>query len=41
LATVLVTFVTQNPILIPTVILLSSFLVPITFVVYAFGRADE
>jgi protease PrsW len=40
-ATVLVTFATQNPNLVPTVILLGSFLVPVTFVAYAFGRADE
>jgi RsiW-degrading membrane proteinase PrsW (M82 family) len=33
---VVVTFVTQNPNLVPTVILLGSFLVPITFVTYAF-----
>ncbi len=41
LATVLVTFATENSNLIPTVILLGSFLTPITFVAYAFGRADE
>ncbi|HEV7451113.1 MAG TPA: PrsW family intramembrane metalloprotease [Pseudonocardiaceae bacterium] len=41
LATVLVTFATENSNLIPTVILLGSFLVPITFVAYAFGRADQ
>lgn len=41
LATVLVTFVTENSNLIPTIILLGSFLVPITFVAYALGRADE
>jgi RsiW-degrading membrane proteinase PrsW (M82 family) len=40
-ATVLVTFATRNANLIPTIILLGSFLVPVTFVVYAFGRADE
>ncbi|MDQ3764594.1 MAG: PrsW family intramembrane metalloprotease [Actinomycetota bacterium] len=40
-ATVLVTFVTENSNLIPTIILLGSFLVPITFVAYALGRADE
>jgi RsiW-degrading membrane proteinase PrsW (M82 family) len=39
-ATVLITFVTGNVNLIPTVILLGSFLVPVTFVTYAFGRAD-
>jgi protease PrsW len=41
LATVLVTFATRNSNLIPTVILLGSFLVPVAFVAYAFGRADE
>ena len=41
LATVLVTFATKNSNLIPTLILLGSFLTPITFVTYAFGRADE
>ncbi|GAA0911774.1 hypothetical protein GCM10009557_85960 [Virgisporangium ochraceum] len=41
LATVLTTFATGNPNLVPTVILLGSFLVPVTFVVYAFGRADH
>jgi protease PrsW len=40
-AAVAVTFVTQNVNLVPTVILLGSFLVPVTFVVYAFGRADQ
>jgi RsiW-degrading membrane proteinase PrsW (M82 family) len=40
-ATVVVTFVTQNPNLVPTIILLGSFLVPVTFVAYAFGRAGE
>jgi RsiW-degrading membrane proteinase PrsW (M82 family) len=40
-ATVVVTFATENSNLIPTIILLGSFLVPITFVTYAFGRADE
>jgi protease PrsW len=39
--TVVVTFVTQNPNLVPTIILLGSFLVPVTFVAYAFGRAGE
>jgi RsiW-degrading membrane proteinase PrsW (M82 family) len=39
-ATVLVTFVTQNSNLIPTIILLGSFLVPVTFVTYAFNYAD-
>jgi RsiW-degrading membrane proteinase PrsW (M82 family) len=36
--TVVVTFVTGNPNLIPTLVLLGSFLVPVTFVVWAFGR---
>jgi RsiW-degrading membrane proteinase PrsW (M82 family) len=40
-ATVVVTFATQNPNLIPTIILLGSFLVPVTFVAYAFARADQ
>jgi RsiW-degrading membrane proteinase PrsW (M82 family) len=40
-ATVLVTFATENSNLIPTIILLGSFLIPVTFVTYAFGRADE
>jgi RsiW-degrading membrane proteinase PrsW (M82 family) len=41
-ATVAVTFWTGNANLVPTVILLGSFLVPATFVVYAFERhADE
>jgi RsiW-degrading membrane proteinase PrsW (M82 family) len=40
IATVVTTFVTGNVNLVPTVILLGSFLVPVTFVVYAFGRAD-
>ncbi|WP_243704645.1 PrsW family intramembrane metalloprotease [Micromonospora sp. KC723] len=35
-----VTFATGNINLIPTIILLGSFLVPVTFVVYVFGRAD-
>jgi RsiW-degrading membrane proteinase PrsW (M82 family) len=39
-ATVLITFVTGNVNLVPTVILLGSFLIPVTFVTYAFGRAD-
>lgn len=38
LLTVVVTFVTGNPNLIPTLVLLGSFLVPVTFVVWAFGR---
>ena len=41
LATVVVTFATENSNLIPTIILLGSFLIPITFVAYALGRADE
>jgi protease PrsW len=40
-ATVLVTFVTGNATLIPSIILLGSFLIPVTFVIYAFGRTDE
>jgi RsiW-degrading membrane proteinase PrsW (M82 family) len=40
LASVLVTFATGNPNLVPTIILLGSFLVPVSFVVYAFDRAD-
>jgi RsiW-degrading membrane proteinase PrsW (M82 family) len=39
-ATVLVTFVTQNSNLIPTIIMLGSFLVPVTFVTYAFDHAN-
>ncbi|HEX8134748.1 MAG TPA: PrsW family glutamic-type intramembrane protease, partial [Actinomycetes bacterium] len=39
-AAVLVTFATRNVNLIPTIILLGSFLVPVAFVSYAFGRAD-
>jgi RsiW-degrading membrane proteinase PrsW (M82 family) len=41
LAAVVVTFVTGNVNLIPTIILLGSFLVPVTFVTYAFTRADQ
>ena len=41
LATVVVAFATANSNLIPTIILLGSFLTPVTFVTYAFGRADE
>jgi protease PrsW len=40
-ATVAVTFATRNPNLVPTIILLGSFLVPVAFVTYAFGRADQ
>jgi protease PrsW len=39
-ATVLTTFATGNVNLVPTIILLGSFLVPVTFVAYAFGRTD-
>jgi RsiW-degrading membrane proteinase PrsW (M82 family) len=37
-ATVVVIFLTGNPNLIPTLVLLGSFLVPVTFVVWAFER---
>jgi protease PrsW len=40
-AAVVVTFVTQNANLVPTIILLGSFLVPVTFVAYAFAHADQ
>jgi RsiW-degrading membrane proteinase PrsW (M82 family) len=40
-AAVLITFATSNANLVPTVILLGSFLIPVTFVTYAFGRADQ
>jgi RsiW-degrading membrane proteinase PrsW (M82 family) len=40
-ATVAVTFATGNANLVPTIILLGSFLVPVAFVTYAFGHADE
>jgi protease PrsW len=40
-ATVVVTFVTGNPNLIPSIILLGSFLIPVTFVTYAVARTDE
>jgi RsiW-degrading membrane proteinase PrsW (M82 family) len=40
-AAVLVTFATRNSNLIPTIILLGSFLVPVAFVAYAFGHADQ
>jgi protease PrsW len=40
-ATVGVTFATRNVNLVPTIILLGSFLVPVAFVTYAFGHADE
>lgn len=38
---VVVTFVTGNLNLVPTIILLGSFLVPVAFVGYAFGHADR
>ncbi|AEV86357.1 membrane protein [Actinoplanes sp. SE50] len=38
LLTVVVTLVTGNPNLIPTLVLLGSFLVPVTFVLWAFSR---
>ena len=42
LATVVVTFITLNPNLVPTLILIGSFLVPVTFVAYAFEhRASD
>jgi RsiW-degrading membrane proteinase PrsW (M82 family) len=40
-AAVAVTFITHNANLIPTIILLGSFLVPVTFVAYAFAHADR
>jgi hypothetical protein len=40
-ASVVVTFVTANTNLVPTVILFGSFLVPITFATYAFDHADQ
>src|SRR4029453_17840270 len=40
-ASVAVTFWTGNTNLVPTVILLGSFLVPVAFASYAFGRADQ
>jgi protease PrsW len=40
LATVVVIFLTGNPNLIPTLVLLGSFLVPVTFVAWAFERRD-
>jgi hypothetical protein len=39
-ASVLVTFATGSTDLVPTIILLGSFLVPVTFVVYESGRTD-
>src|SRR3954451_6970714 len=38
--TVVVTFLTGNPNLVPTLVLLGSFLVPVTFVFWAFARRD-
>jgi protease PrsW len=38
LLTVVVTFVTGNPNLIPTLVLLGSFLIPVTFVLWAFTK---
>ncbi|MDW5322699.1 PrsW family intramembrane metalloprotease [Plantactinospora sp. KLBMP9567] len=40
LATVVVIFLTGNPTLLPTLVLLGSFLVPVTFVAWAFQRRD-
>ena len=40
IATVVVIFVTGNPTLLPTLVLLGSFLVPVTFVAWAFQRRD-
>ena len=40
LAAVVTTFVTGNPNLVPTVVLLGSFLVPVTFVVWAWQRRE-
>jgi RsiW-degrading membrane proteinase PrsW (M82 family) len=40
IATVVVTFLTGNPNLVPTLVLLGSFLVPVTFVAWAFARRD-
>jgi protease PrsW len=42
IATVVVTFITLNPNLVPTLILIGSFLLPVTFVAYAFEhRASD
>jgi len=42
IATVVVTFLTLNPNLVPTLIMIGSFLVPVTFVAYAFEhRASD
>ena len=40
LATAVVTFATGNPNLVPTLVLLGSFLVPVTFVAWAFEHRD-
>jgi protease PrsW len=40
LAAVVVTFITRNPNLVPTIVLLGSFLVPATFVAWAFERQE-
>jgi RsiW-degrading membrane proteinase PrsW (M82 family) len=40
-AAVVVTFATRNANLVPTVILLGSFLVPVSFVIWAFAHGDE
>lgn len=40
IATVVVTFLTGNPNLIPTMVLTGSFLVPVTFVAWAFERRN-
>jgi RsiW-degrading membrane proteinase PrsW (M82 family) len=40
LATVVITFLTGNVNLVPTIILVGAFLVPVTFVTYAFQHAD-
>ncbi|MFG3601598.1 PrsW family intramembrane metalloprotease [Micromonospora chersina] len=40
LATVVVIFLTGNPNLVPTLVLLGSFLVPVTFVAWAFQRRE-
>ncbi|WP_086667600.1 PrsW family intramembrane metalloprotease [Lentzea kentuckyensis] len=41
LATVAITYITENANLIPTIVLLGSFLVPATFVVWAFERGHS
>jgi protease PrsW len=41
LASVIVTYTTENPTLVPTVILIGSFLVPLTFVLWAFDSGTE